>query len=58
MDESTRQFVRDENIKKFKKQLLAATDQSERKTLLNLLAEEEAKAAAAIDKVEVGRNPT
>ena len=58
MDESTRQFVRDENIKKFKKQLLAATDQSERKTLLNLLAEEEAKAAAAIGKVEVGRNPT
>jgi hypothetical protein len=56
MDASIKQFVRDENIKKFKKQLLAATDQSERKTLLKLLAEEEAKAAAATDKVEVGRN--
>jgi hypothetical protein len=56
MDASIKQFVRDEKIKKFKKQLLAATDQSERKTLLKLLAEEEAKAAAATDKVEVGRN--
>jgi hypothetical protein len=52
MDDSLKQFVRDQNIKKFKKQLLAATDQSERNSLLNLLAEEEGQSGKAPPKPE------
>jgi hypothetical protein len=38
-------FIHNENIKNFKKRLEATTDDAQRKTLLTLLAEEEAKAA-------------
>lgn len=43
MSKSLRQFVADENIKHFKKKLDACTDEAERRNLLRLLAEEEAK---------------
>jgi len=44
MSSSVEHFVHIENIKNFKKRLEAATDDAQRKTLLTLLAEEEAKA--------------
>ena len=47
MDESVETFVRQQNLENFKRQIEAATDPIQRKMLLTLLAEEEAKAAAA-----------
>ena len=47
MDESVETFVRQQNLDNFKRQIAAATDPIQRKTLVTLLAEEEAKAAAA-----------
>jgi hypothetical protein len=37
-------FLQNENIKNFKKRLAAPTDEAQRKMLLTLLVEEEAKA--------------
>jgi hypothetical protein len=44
MKTSVESFVHSENIKSFKKQLEVATDDAQRKMLLRLLAQEEAKA--------------
>jgi hypothetical protein len=38
-------FIHSENIKNFKKRLEAPTDDAQRKTLMTLLAEEEAKSS-------------
>ena len=45
MSSSVASFIHRENIRNFKKRLEEATDDAQRKTLLALLAEEEAKAA-------------
>ena len=47
LDESVETFVRQQNLDNFKRQIEAATDPIQRKMLLTLLAEEEAKAAEA-----------
>jgi hypothetical protein len=44
-DSFDQQFLHQENIKIFKKRLEAVSDEAQRRTLLTLLAEEEAKAA-------------
>lgn len=44
-DSFVEKFVHEENIKLFRKRLEATTDEAQRKTLMKLLAEEEAKAA-------------
>ena len=43
MDQDLARFVHEENIKRFRRKLEAATDQAERERLLKFLAEEEAK---------------
>ena len=45
-------FVHSQNIKNFKKRLEAPTDDTQRKMLLTLLAEEETKAPNLRDEVE------
>ena len=47
MDKSVETYVRQLNLDKFRKRIEATTDPLERKTLLTLLAEEEAKEALA-----------
>jgi hypothetical protein len=44
MSSSVERFIQRENIRNFRRRLEAATDEGQRKTLLALLAEEEAKA--------------
>ena len=44
MEYSVETFIHNENIKLLKKRLEATTDETQRKTLFALLAEEEAKA--------------
>jgi hypothetical protein len=51
MSSSVERFIQRENIRNFKKRLEAATDEGQRKTLLALLAEEEAK-AVRLDKAQ------
>jgi hypothetical protein len=46
MKTSLENFVHDQNIKTFREQLEAPTNEAQRKMLLMLLAEEEAKAEA------------
>lgn len=47
MTGSVEKFIHVENIKNFKKRLESVTNEAQRKTLLTLLAEEEAKAKQA-----------
>ena len=47
MKGSVEKFIHVENIKNFMKRLESVTDEAQRKTLLTLLAEEEAKAKQA-----------
>ena len=54
---SVERFIQRENIKKFKKRLEAAIDEGQRKTLLALLAEEEAK-AVRLDKAQADDEAT
>jgi hypothetical protein len=44
MNRSLEEFINRENIKNFRKRLKAPADEVQRRTLLKLLAEEEAKA--------------
>lgn len=44
-DSSAQKFIQEQNIKIFKKRLKAASDEAQRRMLLTLLAEEEAKVA-------------
>ena len=54
---SVERFIQRENIRNFKKRLEAATDEGQRKTLLALLAEEEAK-AVRLDKAQADDEAT
>ena len=54
---SVERFIQRENIRNFKKRLEASTDEGQRKTLLALLAEEEAK-AVRLDKAQADDEAT
>jgi hypothetical protein len=43
MDQPTDQFIRDQNIHRYRRLLWHVTDEAERRVLLELLADEEAK---------------
>ena len=57
MSSSIERFIQRENIRNFKKRLEAAADEAQRKTLLALLAEEEAK-AVRLDKAQADDEAT
>jgi hypothetical protein len=46
-------FIHSENIKNFKKRLEAPTDDTQRKMLLTLLAEEEAKGEQLVAEADI-----
>jgi hypothetical protein len=51
-DSSAEKFIQEENLKIFKKRLETASDQAQRRMLLTLLADEEAKCARLANRAQ------